>query len=669
MNLPHLRTVAITTLTTALMTAVNVPVASSAREEIARTVEDVPALTRQSLRPAPGFEKFASFPGDRSFHSDIAFYETVLSYGPVNDPRPIFLLANAYIVTNQQPFGIAFLEKQLAAYSAEMAPETQAVYLSALAMLRATHAGEISFLSRIVWVWDTFEVLEEAQQLTGNQHPLVHWASGIIYAQVPGIFGKRDEARAHLEWLVARPELEPTPGFYREAYRHLANLHEIDGNHELAKEYMAKSGYGSEPPETLYMGWFATDAESGLRFAPNPSLAEIIPNRVFAVRGFGFSELHFVVSKDGKELISIDAGTQPGSYEQGLEFLREHRPDLPPLTNVFITHAHWDHIGGHTYLRSLDDKITFFGRENYAGTVARADRNHVYDGFRSESFQSDWITSYRPDIAVSELTTVTIGETQIDLVPAIGGETEDALLIFLPDLDVAFAGDAFMPFYGEPWVEEGFIEEAQDTLDAIIEREPEFILHGHYGLTEIYGTLSQLQSYRTAYSWLIDVAVGLLENGYSAEDIRRLNLIPPGLEKRPEGYFGYVAARDHVIARISDKMTGIWRENRDGDDPLGLDTLTLIEYGRMLDLYLDLSEGEIEDGIERMIAGGDNELALKMASAAHRRFPENEDILALRTEAADRLRSATQYFDPFRFTTYTEISGRSHPSMMVPEAE
>ncbi|MEO1222500.1 MAG: hypothetical protein AAFY42_14395, partial [Pseudomonadota bacterium] len=133
--------------------------------------------------------------------------------------------------------------------------------------------------------------------------------------------------------------------------------------------------------------------------------------------------------------------------------------------------------------------------------------------------------------------------------------------------------------------------------------------------------------------------------------------------------FGYVAARDHVIARISDKMTGIWRENRDGDDPLGLDTLTLIEYGRMLDLYLDLSEGDIEDGIERMIAGGDNELALKMASAAHRRFPENEDILALRTEAADRLRSATQYFDPFRFTTYTEISGRSHPSMMVPEAE
>ena len=70
-----------------------------------------------------------------------------------------------------------------------------------------------------------------------------------------------------------------------------------------------------------------------------------------------------------------------------------------------------------------------------------------------------------------------------------------------------------------------------------------------------------------------------------------------------------------------------------------------------------------------MLAGGDYELALKMASAAHRRFPENEEIEALRTEAADRLRSATQYFDPFRFVTYTELSGRSHPAMFAQTAE
>ncbi len=623
----------------------------------------IPAEGIRSLGTANGFERFAEFSGDRSFHSNIALYETVLSYGPVKDPRPVFLLANAYIITNQQKVGIAFFEKQLETYSEKMVPEVEAVYLSAYALLRATYADEVNFFMRIGWVMGTFDVLDRANMLAKGQHPLVHWASGIIYTQVPGMFGMRSEAHEHLKWLEDHPELEPTPGFYREAFRHLAILHKKKGNDQRANEYLAKSGYGAEAPETLFMGWFANDKERGLRFAPSPKVVEIVRERVFAVRGFGFSELHFIVSDDGEHLISIDAGTQPYSLKEGLGYLRKQRPDLPPLTTVFVTHAHWDHVGGHTYFRSLDNEVTFYGRENFAGTVNRANRNHTYKQFRGESFENEWITDYQPDIKINETRTVSIGGSSFELVPAIGGETEDALLVFAPALNVAFAGDAFMPFYGEPWVEEGFIEEALQTLDKILDRKPEYILHGHYGLTEIYGELPQLASYRDAYAWLIDATKKLFTNGYSMEEIRRFNLIPPGLQNQPEGLFGYLAARDHVIARLGDKMTGIWRENSIGDDPRGLDSLTLIEYGRMLDVYLNLSRGEIEDGIERMLDGGDNELALKMASAALRRFPESDDVRDLRNEAADKLRSANQYFDPFRFVTYTEMSGQVHPSM------
>ena len=49
-----------------------------------------------------------------------------------------------------------------------------------------------------------------------------------------------------------------------------------------------------------------------------------------------------------------------------------------------------------------------------------------------------------------------------------------------------------------------------------------------------------------------------------------------------------------------------------------------------------------------------------MAVAAEARYPGNAEITQLKEEAADRLRSAAQYFDPFKFVTYTEMIGKEH---------
>ena len=88
---------------------------------------------------------------------------------------------------------------------------------------------------------------------------------------------------------------------------------------------------------------------------------------------------------------------------------------------------------------------------------------------------------------VDDVTEVSIGNTVFELIPVVGGETEDAMLIHMPDLAVVFMGDSLMPFYGEPWVEEGFIEEAMDTMDEVLRRRPQQILHGHVGITVLYG--------------------------------------------------------------------------------------------------------------------------------------------------------------------------------------
>ena len=612
-----------------------------------------------SLAPAVAFEAFGKTQGDRSFHSDIAFYEVALSYGPLADPRPIFLLTNSYIVSNQQEYGISYIERLLKRYENSMTDEIRATYLSAYALLRATYADRVPIPGRIWWVLDTFDLLEEANGLS-EDNPLVHWAAGLIYAQVPGFFGKKEEALTELLWLAERPELEPSPGFYREVYHYLSELYAEKDEAELAQQYLKKSGYADYEPTTLFMGWFVTTKEKGLLFAPSPWIEEIVLDRILAVRGFGFSDMHFIVSDDGKELISIDAGTQPYSMEGAYRFLMQRYPDLPPLTTAFITHAHWDHIGGFTSLKSLNPELKIYGRGNYHSTIARVLRNHTYHQFRGEGFKDEWVSGYKPDITVSELTEVRVGNTLFELIPVTGGETEDALLINLPNLGVIFMGDALMPFYGEPWVEEGFIDQVLETMQQALRRQPRHILHGHYGITVLYETSKQLEAYRNAYEWLITETRKHLENGYSAKDIVRLNLIPPGFQTHPEAFFGYLAPRDHIIARVADHMVGIWQEDVTGKEPEGLDAITSVEYGRLLELYLGLSAGEVEKALRRMIQGGDNELALQMAIAAEARYPNEAGITRLKEEAGDRLRSSVQYFDPFKFVTYTELIGKEH---------
>src|SRR4029434_2347761 len=99
-------------------------------------------------------------------------------------------------------------------------------------------------------------------------------------------------------------------------------------------------------------------------------IGEIVPGRVYVLTGFEFTEYYFVVSEDRHHLIGIDAGTRPDSAKAAYEALRAHSPDLPQLTTVLFTHAHWDHVGGHAYFRSLNPGMRFYARSNYQQELA-----------------------------------------------------------------------------------------------------------------------------------------------------------------------------------------------------------------------------------------------------------------------------------------------------------
>jgi glyoxylase-like metal-dependent hydrolase (beta-lactamase superfamily II) len=262
-----------------------------------------------------------------------------------------------------------------------------------------------------------------------------------------------------------------------------------------------------------------------------------------------------VVSKDKHQLIGIDAGTRPDSAKAAYEALQAHAPGLPPLTTVFITHAHWDHVGGHSYFRSLNSHPKFYGRGNY-----QEEFNKEFNGpdvfgkqFFGERFSTENVLTYKPDVAIDNRTDLNIGGTKFELTPVRGGETHDAMLINLPDEKVMFMGDVIMPYLGAPFVEECDLEGLFDAIDVIVSRNPQYLLQGHEPLTRNFSSPLILSHLKTDLTWLRDQVLTAIRRGDDRAAIQEANLIPPDfLATQPDAYLSYYILREHVIDRVYD---------------------------------------------------------------------------------------------------------------------
>src|SRR5580700_10606561 len=280
-----------------------------------------------------------------SHRPDLEYLKAVNAVAPPQDPQLLFLLMAQYSNANLQEEGAEFFSARLKEFDPRLTDVQKALYLSAIGILRAQHASSVPLLNRIGYVKDTIAILDQAKQRSGGQVFGVNWLAGIVRTELPSLFHQRAAAKNELAWCVENSDKAPHAGWLREVYSHLGKLALADGEQAKAQDYLRRSGYKSfDRPITLITP-FSEDAASGHAFSPR-RIAEIVPGRVYALSGFEFTEYYFVVSDDGRQLIGIDAGTRADSAEVAYEALRAYAPNLPELTTIFITHSHWDHIGG-----------------------------------------------------------------------------------------------------------------------------------------------------------------------------------------------------------------------------------------------------------------------------------------------------------------------------------
>jgi glyoxylase-like metal-dependent hydrolase (beta-lactamase superfamily II) len=592
---------------------------------------------------------------------ELAYYEAVNKVGPPQDPQLLLLLMAEYANANRQAEGVEFLSARLREFGPQLTDAQKALYLSAIGLLRAQHASEISLLHRIGYVKDTIATLDEAKQLSGGKIFVVTWIAGVVHAQLPSYFGQRKTAYTELTWCMENADKAPHRGWMREVYYHLGKLEEDNGDHSKARDFFHRSGYTAfDKPITLTTP-FSEETASGHTFVPR-RIAEVVPHKVYVLSGFEFTEYYFIVSDDGRELISIDAGTRPDSAKLAYEALRSYAPDLPELTTVFITHAHWDHVGGHKYFRLLNPHIKFYGRSNYQEELTRElEAPGVFaKEFFGEHFSFDDVRSYKPDIGVDRRTGLKIGGTRFELIPVEGGETRDAMFIFMPDQGVMFVGDFIMPYLGAPFAEEGNLSGLLDAIDVLVQKNPKYLLHGHEPLTRNFSSTAMLAQLKGDLAWLREHVLEAVHRGDERSSIHQANLIPPDLlAGRPDVFQPYIILREHVIDRLYDQNVGYWHA-----DLYGLDHLGTADRAELLVDYLGISDRLTAKAVEHMAADGKYELAASLLESTGDRFTGSKSIARAKKLVYLKLIEKNQNTDPFKFIIYSGKIGEQTPPMI-----
>src|SRR6266446_3726851 len=595
-----------------------------------------------------------------SSRPELEYLKAVNRAAPPKDPQLLFLLMGAYANANQQLEGAEFLSARLNEFGPRLSDPQKALYLSAIGLLRAQHASSVSLLHRIGYVKDTVAMLDQAKRLSGGQIFVVNWISGVVRAQLPGFFHQKRAARDDLTWCTVNIAKAPDVGWLREVDFHLGKLALADGDQIKARDYLRQSGYKSFEKPIVLTTPFSEDTLSGHAFASR-RIAEIIPGRVYGLSGFEFTEYYFVVSDDRRELIGIDAGTRADSAKTAYEALRGYAPNLPELTIIFVTHSHWDHIGGQAYFSGLNPKPRFYARSNYKEEIdgeldaPGSSAKHFF----GERFSVDDVRSFKPDATIDRPTELKIGGTRIELIPVQGGETHDAMFIYLPDKGVLFVGDFIMLYLGAPFVEEGDLEGLLDAIDIVVQKNPRYLLHGHEPLTRNFASASMLAELKIDLVWLREQVLTATRRGDERSAIHQANLIPPGLlNGQPDVYQPYLILREHVIDRLHDQNVGYWQP-----DLQGLEHLTRADHAELLVDYLGVSERQLVKTVERLTADSKYELAASLLESSGDRFERSRSVANAKRLVYLKLMEKHQNTDPFKFIIYSGKISEQTPQL------
>lgn len=233
--------------------------------------------------------------------------------------------------------------------------------------------------------------------------------------------------------------------------------------------------------------------------APAPASLETVRVNDFITLAEGFSNCYLIQTPEGN--IQLNAGM---SIEAPIQKRNFDGISSAPLVYLILTQGHVDHVGGVQYFRDHNPGLQVIAQAGNPEHQVYDARLTAFRGARSAFAFAERIMDYigyaqaqcgelpeqdapTPDILFQDTQELSLGGLDLELIAVPGAETNDSLIVWLPQHKIVFTGNLF----GCPWGHFPNLvtirgDRYRDALTCaravktVMDLEPEMVLYGHH---------------------------------------------------------------------------------------------------------------------------------------------------------------------------------------------
>jgi alkyl sulfatase BDS1-like metallo-beta-lactamase superfamily hydrolase len=267
----------------------------------------------------------------------------------------------------------------------------------------------------------------------------------------------------------------------------------------------------------------------------------------------GLSNAYLITTGDERVVINTGMGFEGPFHRAAFDAV-----DPSPIRYVLLTQGHFDHVGGVD--RFLEPGTDLVAQAEFS--TWRED-NERLEAFRSRNAAFAWINAIlaameharnqtgevpaqsrpNPTVTFTDRLDLEVGGRRLQLFSTPGGETTDAMVVWLPEERTAFTGNLFGPLFGHvPNLVTMRGDRYRDALaycdsvDLVLGLEPERIITGHFDPIEGAELITdELTRMRDATRYVHDRTVEGMNDGADVHRLMAEIVLPPELDVG-EGY-------------------------------------------------------------------------------------------------------------------------------------